>query len=110
MVVLTPMQHLLFMRTKIKRVVRVLGINIPNADKYRLAETMPITTMRHELSTILETSVNSDCDVTTVEQNLCPQDKYTDDELRLSLVQKIMGTISLPISEEERALIQALLT
>ena len=69
---------------------------------------MPITTTRHDLSTILETSVNSDCDVSRVEQIACLQDQNNDDDLRLSLVQKIMGTITIPTSDEQRTRIQAL--
>ena len=80
-------------------------------DEYsRPAEARPTKSARHDLSTILETSHVSDGNVTTVGSNFGSQDATNEDQLRQTLVNKILYTITLPLTKQERARVQALLT
>ena len=71
----------------------VLRICFSTDHRYCPSETTVAKTDQHNFSTILETSVVSEGDVTRVADKLSSQDADNDDELR-SLVQKLINTIT----------------
>ena len=74
---------------------------IRSSDVYnRPAEAKPIRTAQHNLGTILETSNISTDDVTQVGSNCDPQDASHENELRQSLVNKMMDTITIQLTEQ----------